>query len=194
LCVYPLPLGIRQACDRLNNDLRNVSKNGFNDSDDENIISNFASWCRTDVVSRQIRLASMPSLASGVSMLGEKYLLAKDACASIQSDKEVITRTLQDEIHSLRASANKLQNELNDTTDSLTNERKRFENVTNDLKETRNELRDTRNDLDMTTSSFEECQKVLQQLTTVAEEKKNLDTLYQTLVKEHEDVTLEFGK
>ena len=200
---------VRQACDRLNGDLKHMSlstsgvpRTVFGSSEenhknktlaDQTTLA-FASWCRTDAVSRQLRLANMPSLATGVAMLGEQYQTSKDDADSAHSEKEVITRTLQDEIHGLRASKNMLENEMEHTNQVLNQERQRLEALSDELQDNQNELRDTRTELERTTCDLKENAMLLRRLTSVEEDKQALDLSHAALVLKHEDVALEFER
>ena len=191
--------GVSQACDRVNNDARHVLstvavKTAVGSAQETAATSKFAAWCCTDTASRQLRLAALPALSAGICMLGESYAFQKTACSNAISEKKVITNTLQDDIHSLRASNNALQNEHDRTAALMIQDRQRFEELADALQENRAELRDTRADLDAATTEAADRLQLLEHLTTVAEEKVQLDQMYQGLVHTHENVSLEFDR
>jgi len=103
---FPSFFSLSQACDRLTSSLRGMSQRDLSGKTTDDVAdayaSDFSEWCLNDATSRQLRLSTMTSMAEGVSNLGRRFLRSLDRYQSEKSDKVVLTRTLQDEIHGLR--------------------------------------------------------------------------------------------
>ena len=221
---------MRQACDRLSSDLRRMTmleededeeeqgvgtpwspSRHMTDSSSSNKAANekedaraatFSTWCRTDAVHRQLRLASLNGLVFKLSSLGSRFLASLQRRDSLRSEKEVITRTLQDEIHALRRQNVDLNEKQDATFASLGEERKKTNQLTTNERNIRTALEEIREEVVVLTAqkntaceSLEETEHALEsyqaELTGTKKTLLDLERTHDDVVSAYENESLE---
>ncbi len=120
---------IKAACDRLAQDAAHQHRQLEAEQDDDDsraaasgkknadaagmgsggMDSALAAWCRHDSVTQQLRQAGMGAVARALTRVGRAYQSQHEHLQQAVREKEVVTRTLNDEIYALRSQQDTLK-------------------------------------------------------------------------------------
>jgi chromosome segregation ATPase len=122
----------------------------------------FASWCRGENTARQLKLASLPLLARGVSVLGSQFEANTQTLERTVREKEVVRRSLQEEIFSLRSQLETTRDSESRLSEAEANHKVQIRDLSEELKDTQNEFARTSADLDRAEASGESLRMLLE--------------------------------
>ena len=108
----------------------------------------FASWCCVKNTSRQLRQASLPLLARGINILGSQFEANSVALQRTLREKEVIQRSLQEDIYSLRSQLETTRNSETRLSEAQKVDKDRIHELSEEVKDTRRMLNQTSSDLE----------------------------------------------